>query len=166
MQNTTHNPATPTKTAPHPDLHAARDPGADWPAWWNSEISTGWDRAKEAMRRDWQQTKHDFDKKRGRDLGQGMGDTVSQAAGKSAIPARGVANPPEPMDFDMAEPALRYGFAAATHYHAHAVWNDALEAKLHKEWTDQKPLAQPDVKRGWESARGAQGSSHHSGGTI
>ncbi len=44
-----------------------------------------WKRIKEAMRRDWEQTKHDFDKKAGRDLDQNVGDTVKQIAGKEPI---------------------------------------------------------------------------------
>ena len=30
------------------------------PTWWNRDYDSGWDRVKEAFRRDWDQTKHDF----------------------------------------------------------------------------------------------------------
>ena len=48
---------------------------------------------KEALRRDWEQTKHDFSKSKGRELHQGVGDTVKQAAGKEPIPPVDRPNP-------------------------------------------------------------------------
>ena len=50
---------------------------------------------KEALGRDWEQTKHDFSKKHGKDLDQDIGDTVRQATGKEAIPADGGPNLPK-----------------------------------------------------------------------
>lgn len=55
------------------------------------------------------------------------------------------------------EPAMRYGFAARTHYDART-WDDALEARLGTEWNDlqtgrdfeQSKFA---IRRGWESAK-------------
>ena len=41
---------------------------------------------KDALKRDWEQTKHDFSKSKGRELHQDVGDTVKQAAGKEPIP--------------------------------------------------------------------------------
>lgn len=46
-------------------------------------------KAKEALKRDWEQTKHDVTRK-GTDLNQDVGDTVKQATGKEPVPPRGV----------------------------------------------------------------------------
>ncbi|WP_434387797.1 hypothetical protein [Melittangium boletus] len=43
-------------------------------------------KVKEALKRDWEQTKHDFNKKKGTELNQDAGDTLKQAAGKEPIP--------------------------------------------------------------------------------
>ena len=52
--------------------------------------------AKEAIKRDWEQTKSDLTGgKKGEDLDQDVGDTVKQAAGKEPVPPRGVPNPDE-----------------------------------------------------------------------
>ena len=50
-------------------------------------------KAKEALKRDWEQTKHDISKKHGEELDQDVGDTLKQAAGKEPVPPRGVPNP-------------------------------------------------------------------------
>ena len=44
------------------------------------------DRAKEALKRDLEQTKADFTKEHGRELDQDVDDTVKQAAGKEPAP--------------------------------------------------------------------------------
>lgn len=46
----------------------------------------------EAIKRDWEQTKHDIKKDSGRELNQDVGDTVGQAVGKKPIPPRDVPN--------------------------------------------------------------------------
>ncbi|HLL25517.1 MAG TPA: hypothetical protein VK427_25445, partial [Kofleriaceae bacterium] len=57
------------------------------PNWWNQEHDSAWDRVKDAMKRDWEQTKSDLTFGRtGTDLDQDVGDTVKQMAGKEAIP--------------------------------------------------------------------------------
>ena len=38
------------------------------PAWWNEGHASAWDRVKEAMRRDWEQTKQDMKMKGGHEL--------------------------------------------------------------------------------------------------
>jgi hypothetical protein len=53
----------------------------------NKESKTG-----EALKRDWEQTKHDFNKKAGEELNQDVGDTVGQATGKKPIPPPSVPN--------------------------------------------------------------------------
>ncbi len=45
------------------------------------------DNVKEALKRDLEQTKSDLPGLEGKDLNQGVGDTVKQAAGKEDIPS-------------------------------------------------------------------------------
>lgn len=54
---------------------------------------------KPALKRDWEQTKHDFDKEAGKELNQGAGDTVEQALGKKPIPGPNTPN----FDYDSGE---------------------------------------------------------------
>ena len=49
-------------------------------------------KSKEALKRDWEQTKHDFNKDKGKELNQDVGDTVGQAVGKKPIPPPNVPN--------------------------------------------------------------------------
>ena len=51
------------------------------------------DRAKEALERDWEQTKSDLPGLEGKDLDQDVDDTVKQAAGKERIPSGSTPNP-------------------------------------------------------------------------
>ena len=46
----------------------------------------------EALKRDWEQTKHDFKKDAGQELHQEIGDTLKQATGNERIPPPGVPN--------------------------------------------------------------------------
>lgn len=46
----------------------------------------------EALKRDWEQTKHDLNKDAGQELNQDVGDTVGQAAGTKPTPPRNVPN--------------------------------------------------------------------------
>jgi len=64
------------------------------PQWWTQDKhESGWERVKEAMKRDWVQTKSDFGAG-GRELDQDVDDTLKQAAGKDAIPPAGTPNAP------------------------------------------------------------------------
>ncbi len=58
-----------------------------YPTWWTKENDSSWDRVKAAMKRDWDQTKHDFGGQQP-DTNQKIGNTVRQAEGKEAIPPR------------------------------------------------------------------------------
>jgi len=106
------------------------------PAWWNESHGSAWDRIKEAVRRDWEQTKHDLHLKGGHELNQGVGDTVKQALGREAIPADDRPNPPKVIgDWDDVELPIGYGYGARQKYGAeHADWNDRLETMLRLEW--------------------------------
>lgn len=119
------------------------------PSWWTAEYDSSWERVKAAFRRDWDQTKHDFGGKQP-DLDQNVGDTAKQAAGKEAIPPRGVPN------FDEDEAALKFGFGARRHFRSeYPSWNDELEARLKEEWQtaseDQQnwERQRQTIRRGW-----------------
>ncbi|MBW3536665.1 MAG: hypothetical protein KY395_02705 [Actinobacteria bacterium] len=54
------------------------------------------DKAKDALKRDWEQTKSDVTgDRKGEDLDQDVDDTVRQAAGKEPVPPKNVPNPPD-----------------------------------------------------------------------
>jgi hypothetical protein len=125
------------------------------PKWWTDDTTNAWDRTKEAMKRDWEQTKHDLGGS-GPDLDQDVDDTVKQAAGRQAIPP--TTNTPNLDTWDRDEPAVRYGWGAAGHY-KNQDWDDRTEGKLKEEWNDLKTGRTWDeikstVRRGWDKARG------------
>ena len=98
-------------------------------------------KVKEALKRDWEQTKHDFNKESGQELGQDVGDTVKQMAGKQPI-------------WNTAEPALRYGYGAGYNYKDEEF--SLRENDLQKEWNEMYPGTQwprDSVLRGWEWSR-------------
>ena len=51
------------------------------------------DNTKDALDRDWEQTKSDLPGLDGKDLDQDVDDTVKQAAGKEPIPSESTPNP-------------------------------------------------------------------------
>lgn len=123
------------------------------PTWWKEEHDSSWDRAKEALKRDWEQTKADVSSK-GQELNQSAGDTVKQAVGKEAIPPNGV---PNAGSWGSNEPALRYGYGARHHF-GNSDWNDEVESKLRSDYeSTSEPGAWDKVKnavrRGWEGAK-------------
>ncbi|HVY61193.1 MAG TPA: hypothetical protein VHF22_06035 [Planctomycetota bacterium] len=114
------------------------------PAWWSNEYDSGWDRVKEAFRRDWEQTKNDLSfGKAGKDLNQDVPDTVKQAAGSKPVPPGNAPNVDE--DWARNEPAFRYGFGARTYYKDFGTWNGDLETRLKTEYTG--------LGRSWEQDR-------------
>ncbi len=121
------------------------------PKWFTTEHASAWDRVKEAMRRDWEQTKHDLHMKGGHELNQGLSDTVKQAAGKEAMPPIDKANPPKVIgSWDDVELPLEYGYAARMKYgEAHTAWTNELETTLRSEW-DQGRSA---TGRAWDDVR-------------
>lgn len=65
-----------------------------YPSWWNATHTSTWETVKEALRRDWEQTRHDLSGGRyGQDLNQDIDDTLDQMAGDQSIPPAGVPNP-------------------------------------------------------------------------
>jgi hypothetical protein len=117
--------------------------------WWTKDHDSSWDKVKEAFRRDWDQTKHDFGASLP-DLKQDVPDTVKQAAGKQAIP------PPGTPNFEEHEPALRFGYGARLQYGKEfPKWDDRLERKLQKDWSPSGDEASwhrysKSIRRGYE----------------
>jgi hypothetical protein len=105
------------------------------PSWWTDDVVRDWQQAREAVRRDWAQTRHDLHLG-GHELNQDMGHTLGQAAGAEAIPAIDVANRPEVIaTWEDAEVAIGFGYAARTYYgHLHPSWTSELGHKLAKQW--------------------------------
>jgi hypothetical protein len=120
------------------------------PTWWTAENDSSWSRVKEAMKRDWDQTKHDMggDKP---DTNQKIGNTIRQAGGSEAIPPRNL--PAE----DQMEPAYRYGHGARSRYGKQfAAWDEA-EKQLQQEWEGLEPAHRQTwmqdraaIRYGWE----------------
>jgi hypothetical protein len=121
------------------------------PHWWTKEHDSGWERVKAAMRRDWDQTKHDFGGDEP-DTDQDVDDTVAQAAGKRAIPPRGTPT------YDDVEPAYRFGYGSRHHYgEQFTEWDADVESKLREDWRTSNPDGDANwdrirsaVRRGWE----------------
>jgi hypothetical protein len=124
------------------------------PSWWSDTHNSAWERTKEALHRDWEQTKADLSKG-GQELNQDAGDTLKQAAGKQAIPP---GDRPNPVAWTDAEPAVRYGYGARHHYQGRE-WGDDLERDLEKDWGGSGESSWDQVKhavrRGWNSAKRA-----------
>lgn len=69
------------------------------PQWWTDQHTSTWDRVKEALRRDWEQTKADLSSNSAVDLNQNIGDTVKQAAGSQPLPPPSMkTRPDDPQD--------------------------------------------------------------------
>lgn len=123
------------------------------PNWWNDSHESAWERVKEALRRDWEQTKSDLGAK-GASLNQSVSDTVKQALGKEPVPPPTVPNPPSTTErWEDVEPAVRYGYSARRQYE-NAEWDDSVEQKLREEWSSIHPQrdwleARPFVHRGF-----------------
>jgi hypothetical protein len=138
------------------------------PQWWNNEHDSAWDRTKAAIRRDWEQTKHDLGGG-GKDLNQDASDTFAQARGTAPLPPTAVPNVPDEADikrhakeaekehkkaekeaekavkeelknWDRSEDAIRYGYGAGVYVDRTRDW-PAASADLRREWgsIDERP---------------------------
>ncbi len=132
------------------------------PAWWTEDYDSGWDRAKEALRRDWEQTKHDLHLKGGHELNQGIADTVKQAAGKEEIPPNDRAIPPKVIgEWNDLELPTQYGYGARSKYGSqHTAWTTELESTLRSDWEEGREATgrewndvREHVRRGFEYRR-------------
>jgi hypothetical protein len=119
----------------------------DKPNWWNEEHASTWGRAKEALGRDWEQTKHDLGIG-GHELNQNLDTTMAQASGGQVIPPVDQANPPKTIGrWEDVEPAIGFGYAARGHYgDRYPKWSGELERALHDDWHDPR-TAWNDVKK-------------------
>lgn len=111
------------------------------PAWWTKNHDSAWDHVRDAMRRDWEQTKYDFGLG-GHHLDQDVGETVAQAAGKQPIPPGNVPNPDDKYTnrsadrWDELEGPLGYGYGARLTYgQTYPTWNDELDRTLERDWS-------------------------------
>ena len=101
------------------------------PKWWTEENDSAWERTKAALKRDWDQTRHDFGGDEP-DTNQDVDDTVKQAAGKQVIPPRG--------EYNFEEEAHRFGYGARSHYrNEYPQWNNQTETRLQREWNELHP---------------------------
>lgn len=122
------------------------------PGWWEADTESAWTHMKDAMKRDWEQTQHDFGAAGKPDLNQTIGDTVQQARGKEAIP------PPGNPNYDEIELAYRFGYGARVQFgEDYASWDEDLEDFLRDEWEklpeNQRRTWMEDraaVRYGWE----------------
>jgi hypothetical protein len=131
------------------------------PEWWQDEIhGTAWERIKDALRRDWEQTRKDLHLG-GHEYNQGVGNTLRQAAGREAVPPGDGPNPPHVIgDWDDVELPVGYGHGARQQYGARfAAWNTDLESVLREEWergrpADRRPWDEVSahVRKGYESS--------------
>lgn len=130
------------------------------PAWWSEHHESLWQRVREALRRDWEQTKADLTKKRGHDLHQSIGDTARQALGMEPLPI--LTHDPTPHEIEdhwyRVEHAVRYGYAAYVHHDGYDDWDEDLERKLAQEWEEMLTshawdLIKPEVQLGWHHAK-------------
>jgi len=137
------------------------------PKWWKPEThGSAWERVKEALKRDWEQTKADVHAG-GRELHQNVGDTVRQMAGKEDVPPASVPNS-RSLGSDARHPAwdeietpVMYGFGARQQYGGqHSAWNDNLETTLRNEWEEGRSTTgrtwdqvRDHVRRGYERGR-------------
>lgn len=108
--------------------------------YWKDEHKGGWDRFKDAMKADWEQTKNDFGSDRSRDLDQDVDDTVKQMAGKQSIP-----------DVDREE-AYRYGYSAALH-HDNRDWDDSVDTDLRSRYSGDYDRDSSYIRRAYNQQR-------------
>lgn len=131
------------------------------PKWWKPEThGSAWERVKEALKRDWEQTKADVHAG-GRDMHQNVGDTVRQMSGKEEVPnSRSLGSDKRP-SWDEVETPMMYGFGARQQYgQQHTAWNDRLEGTLRTEWEEGRGTTgkswdqvKDHVRRGFERSR-------------
>lgn len=110
-----------------------------------------WERVREALRRDWEQTKHHIDSSSGHEYNQTLADTLKQAMGAEEIPPDDAPNPPKVIGtWEEADRAIRFGHEANGQFKdSFPRWNGELENVLARVWY----LEQLD-ERTWHQVRG------------
>jgi hypothetical protein len=129
----------------------------DWhPTWHKPEHAMQWDRVKEAVRRDWQQTKHDLHLG-GHQLSQHLTDTVKQASGSERLPSINEANPQKIIgqldpEWEAVAASVEYGYAARSQLgSAHTHWDDVVDDTLRTEWESARSAGRASGL--WEDVR-------------
>ncbi len=126
------------------------------PTWWKEENhGSAWERVKEAMHRDWEQTKKDLHMG-GHELNQDVKDTVKQMAGKEPIPSDVRANQRVIGDWNDVEVPIGYGYGARREFGGDrfsdvepklmSEWNTTATSATGRKWDDVKDY----VRRGFE----------------
>lgn len=129
------------------------------PSWWNNEHESAWDRVKEALLRDWEQTKADLTgQKSGRDLNQGIADTLKQAAGQEEVPPPHKQNiPKEPEEASKRIAALGQTIEKANERIADAkddiAYAEAKKVQATKEARAELQIVREEVQQDLENAR-------------
>jgi hypothetical protein len=123
------------------------------PSFWSDEQQSAWERAKDALHRDWLQTRSDLHLG-GADLDQTAKDTVKEIAGREAGPTTVEGR----IGWEQARRAIRLGHGAATYWTAEGDWSQELDGRLRGEWEKLDTSidweeARPLVMRGWEYGR-------------
>ena len=131
------------------------------PNWYTESDDSAWSHIKEAFRRDWQQTEHDFGANAS-NLNQQIGDTLGQATGSKPIPPGNMPTPHAPKAssyHDEDEPNYRYGYAAYRHFVAESeapddAWENSEET-IRNEWHNPSEWEQrrDAIRRGWDYGR-------------
>jgi hypothetical protein len=105
------------------------------PSWWTEAHTSSWEQVKEALRRDWTQTRHDVHLG-GHELNQTAMDTLGQTVGEVAMPPSEVANRPTVIGtWEDAEVAIGFGYAARTNFEDRfPAWCSELESILRHDW--------------------------------
>ena len=117
------------------------------PSWWTDENGSGWERVKTALKRDWDQTKHDLGGSEP-DTNQQVKNTVRQASGRESIPPRG-----QPA-FEDVETAHRFGYGARYYYEdEYPEWDNELESQLKSDWEELHPDRDEEWNRDVEAIR-------------
>ncbi len=121
------------------------------PTWWTEQHATAWSRIREAVRRDWEQTKHDISNTSGHELNQDIGSTVLQSIDRQPIPPGDRPNPPRIIgDWEDIELPISFGYAACHVYGAqHPVWSSELEGLLKRDWI----ASHAPADQGWGDAK-------------
>jgi len=111
------------------------------PSWWTDAHSVTWDNVKDALHRDWDQTRRDLHLG-GHELNQTAGHTMAQATGAEPAPPNDVANPPVVIGrWEDSETAIGFGYAARMHYgERYPDWSPELARQLARDWkSDSMP---------------------------
>jgi hypothetical protein len=148
--------------------------------WDENKHGSAWERVKEAIKRDWVQTKADFNAHPGApnplyvtneldDRPQGATASAETTTGQNVIRPGGVQDPKgftktrdvkegERLEHEFEDNlvAIEYGFVAHEYYGPRfGDWNEEVERKLESEWNPQETGMKFDqakryVKKGWD----------------